>query len=97
MPLGLTNALATLQRNMMNILGDLPGVFIYLDDILSCSNTKNKHACLLRLVFECLARYCIKLSLYKCEFFKTGLEYLRLLISDNGVRPNMSVEYARAT
>ena len=43
MPFGLKNAAQAFQRLMDSITSDLPGVFVYLDDILIASTTPEQH------------------------------------------------------
>ncbi|EER16707.1 reverse transcriptase, putative, partial [Perkinsus marinus ATCC 50983] len=55
MPFGLHDAPATFQKLMEDILGDLPFVKIYLDDILIFSPDMETHVRHLRVVFERLS------------------------------------------
>ena len=42
-PFGLKNAAQTFQRLMDVVVKDLPGVFVYLDDVLIASQTRQEH------------------------------------------------------
>lgn len=43
MPFGLKNAAQTFQRLMDSVVGDLPFIFVYLDDILVASTSPEQH------------------------------------------------------
>ena len=51
MPFGLRNAGQTFQRLMDELMGDLPYMFIYLDDVLVASLNHQEHNLHLREVF----------------------------------------------
>ena len=68
MPFGLTTAPATFQRLMNEILGDLPFVIIYLDDILVCSKSISEHIEHLSIVFKRLKSAGLKMKPSKCSF-----------------------------
>lgn len=87
MPFGLRNAGATFQRFMDNIFMNLNCVFIYIDDLLVMSDTKEQHQKDLKEVFRILEENNLKLSVHKCEFFKPNLNYLGFNISSKGITP----------
>jgi Reverse transcriptase (RNA-dependent DNA polymerase) len=81
---GVTNSPATFQTMMNKIFQDLISkgvVCIYLDDILIFTETMEEHDQVTRLVLEQLWQYKLYLRHDKCEFIKTKIEYLRLIIS----------------
>jgi hypothetical protein len=85
---GLTNSPATFQTMMNEIFQDLimDGVVsIYLDDILIFTKTLDEHRRITRLVLERLRQHHLYLKPEKCEFEKTQIEYLGLIISDGRV------------
>ena len=71
MPFGLKNAGMSFQRFMDRILGGLPFVLIYLDDILVASPDRKTHAVRLRTVLQALRENGLVLNRGKCEFFKS--------------------------
>ena len=87
MPYGLRNAPATFQRLRDSLFRDLDFVFIYLDDILVFSESEEEHKNHLKMVFEILHENNLKVSIDKCDFYKSEIEYLGYLITDNGMRP----------
>jgi RNase H-like domain found in reverse transcriptase/Reverse transcriptase (RNA-dependent DNA polymerase) len=81
---GLTNSPATFQTMMNDIFQDLiteGAVCVYLDDILIFTETMEEHDRVTRLVLERLRQYKLYLRHDKCEFAKTKIEYLGLIIS----------------
>jgi len=81
---GLTNSPATFQTMMNEIFQDLISegvVCVYLDDILIFTETMEEHDRVTRLVLERLRQYKLYLRHDKCEFAKTRIEYLGLIIS----------------
>lgn len=90
MPFGLKGAPATFQKMMVHevLTGYLHSfVQCYLDDIIVYSDNINQHLKHLRLVFERLAQHNLKLSVEKCNFFKTNLNFLGHQIIDNYIYP----------
>jgi hypothetical protein len=85
---GLTNSLATFQTMMNEIFQDLitEGVVsIYLDDILIFTNSLEDHRWITCLVLDRMREHKLYLRPEKCEFEKTRIEYLGVIISHNKV------------
>src|SRR6266581_4940816 len=85
---GLTNSPATFQTMMNDIFEDLISegvVVVYLDDILIFTETLKEHRVVTRRVLELLEKHKLYLWLDKCEFEKTMVEYLGVIISHNSV------------
>jgi hypothetical protein len=83
---GLTNSPGTLQTMMNEIFLDLiiQGVVaVYLDDILIFTNSLEEHQCISQMVMERLWKHKLYLRWDKCEFEKTRIEYLGVIISHN--------------
>jgi hypothetical protein len=75
---------------MMNdILRDLINgghVIVYLDDILIFTDNLEEHRQILRRVLETLEKHKLFLKPEKCDFEKTEIEYLGVIISHNSMR-----------
>jgi hypothetical protein len=85
---GLTNSPATFQTMMNKIFQDLitEGVVsVYLNDILIFTNSLEKHCQITCLVLDCMHEHKLYLRPEKCEFEKTRIEYLGVIISHNKV------------
>jgi hypothetical protein len=81
---GLTNSPATFQTMMNDIFQDLISegvVVVYMDDILIFTETLEQHREVTRKVLEILRDYKLFLKPAKCEFERTRVEYLGLIIS----------------
>jgi hypothetical protein len=85
---GLTNSLATFQTMMNEIFQDLitEGIVkVYRDDILIFTNLLEEHRRITCLVLDCMCEHKLYLQPEKCEFEKTKIEYLCVIISHNKV------------
>ena len=85
---GLTNSPATFQTMMDDIFEELiseGNVIVYLDDILIFTDNLEQHRALERRVLELMRKHKLYLKLEKCEFQKTTIEYLGVIISHNCV------------
>ncbi|GLB44373.1 putative retrotransposable element tf2 155 kda protein type 1-like, partial [Lyophyllum shimeji] len=81
---GLTNSPATFQTMMNDIFRVLIAqgvVCVYLDDILIYTKTLEEHRRITRIVLDRLREHRLFLKPEKCEFERTEIEYLGLIIS----------------
>ncbi len=86
---GLTNSPATFQTMMNDIFQDLitEGVVcVYLNDILIFTKTIEEHRRVTRRVMDILRKHQLYLRPEKCEFERTEIEYLGLVISEGQIR-----------
>jgi hypothetical protein len=84
----LTNSPATFQTMMNEIFQDLITegiVSVYLNDILIFTNSLEDHRQITHLVLDRMRKHKLYLRLEKCEFEKTKIEYLSVIISHNKV------------
>jgi hypothetical protein len=90
MPFGLCNAPAVFQPLMHSVFGKALNkyVFVYLDDILVFSKTREEHLQHLRFVFDTLRTNGLRARREKCEFFKPELKFLGHIVSSQGMRPD---------
>ena len=85
---GLTNSPATFQTMMNEIFEDLISegvVVVYIDDILIYTQNLEQHRRITRRVLERLREHKLYLKAEKCEFCRTKIEYLGMIISENTV------------
>jgi hypothetical protein len=85
---GLTNSPATFQTMMNEIFQDLitKGVIsVYLDDILIFTSSLEEHRRITCLVLDRMHEHKLYLWPEKCEFEKTKIKYLSVIISHNKV------------
>ena len=86
MPFGLKNAAQAFQRLMDTVCQSLDFVFVYLDDILIASSSHHEHQKHLKILFEKLLSHGLLISLEKCEFGRTHLDFLGHRIDKIGAR-----------
>ncbi|CDO72200.1 hypothetical protein BN946_scf184970.g52 [Trametes cinnabarina] len=85
---GLTNSPATFQSMMNDLFRNLINrgvVIIYLDDILIFTRTLEEHRRVVREVLQILRENKLYLKDEKCEFERTKIEYLGMIISEGRV------------
>jgi len=87
LPFGVAAAPAIFQRTMESLLGDLPHVCIYLDDILVTGESEAAHLKNLAAVLQRLESAGVRLKREKCSFMIPEVEYLGHSISAKGVQP----------
>ena len=87
LPFGLSSGPSSWQKVLEWVLKDVENAFIYLDDILVWGKTKEDHDETLRAVFERLADNKMALSLEKCLFGKSSVDYLGYNVSNTGIKP----------
>jgi len=86
---GLCNSPATFQTMMDDIFNGLimeGVVVVYLDNILIFTETLEEHRRVTRRVMELLRKNNLFLKPEKCEFEKTEVEYLGVIISQDSVK-----------
>ena len=88
MPFGLSNAPATFQARINEVLHPFLDVFCtaYIDDVLVYSDSLEEHRIHVKRVLHSLQQAGLQLDIKKCEFEKTEVTYLGMIISDQGVQ-----------
>lgn len=85
MPFGICSASEVYQHRMRQMLDDLDGVDVYIDDILIWGKTKQEHDKRLKNVFDRLRQENVKLNKDKCKIDVQQLKYLGHIISKDGI------------
>lgn len=88
MPFGLRNAGNTFQRFMHQVFEGLEFVYIYFDDLLVASVNKEEHLRHMRLVFERLAKWGLRVKPEKLVLGVESLDFLGHFLSQEGVKPS---------
>lgn len=86
---GISSAPGIFQRAVEQLLGDLPGVLCYLDDVLICASSPSEHDQRLRKVLSTLQSAGLKLRLDKCAIGVSQISYLGFLIDKDGIHPTI--------
>lgn len=92
MPFGLTAAPKTFQRLMERVVGHLPFVEVYLDDVVIYSYSEDKHSEHVEEVLKTLKKENLRVNKNKCQFMRREIDFLGFRMG-NGARG--IVEYNR--
>uniref|UniRef100_A0A3P9LY96 ribonuclease H n=1 Tax=Oryzias latipes TaxID=8090 RepID=A0A3P9LY96_ORYLA len=90
LPFGITSAPEIFQRLMSNLLKDLEGTVVVMDDILVYGSNKEEHDNRLKAVLQTVKASGLKLNRAKCHFGKTELQFFGHIIGADGVKPDES-------
>jgi hypothetical protein len=85
LPFGIKNAPAEFSRIMYRVLGHMPFVQIYLDDVTIHSKTFDEHLRHIEAVFSALKQANLKLNWDKCSFGRRTVRLLGHHISGQGI------------
>ncbi|XP_045105807.1 uncharacterized protein K02A2.6-like [Portunus trituberculatus] len=83
---GISAAVAIFQREMENLFRGLPGVAVYLDDILVNGESAEQHDSNLRSVLQKLSESGLRLKREKCHFRLPEVRYLGFRVSAEGLQ-----------
>ena len=86
-PFGLAQALVYFQRLINEVLSGFNFAFGFLDDILVFSPDMATHLQHLRCLFDRLRTADLKCKEIKCNFLKKHIQYLRYIVSGEGITP----------
>jgi transposase InsO family protein len=88
LPFGLSNSAQCLGRLMDLVLDSElePNVFIYVDDIVICSNDIETHLGLVEKVVNKLVNAGLKANLEKSKFCQKEVRFLGYILGENGLR-----------
>ncbi|KAL6480987.1 hypothetical protein MHYP_G00090670 [Metynnis hypsauchen] len=87
LPFGVAPSPAIFQRTMEGILGGIPNVAIYLDDILCTGPNEQEHLNTLEEVLQRLEKSGLRLKRSKCEFMGKEVTFLGHKINASGLHP----------
>jgi hypothetical protein len=85
MAYGLKNAGQCFQRNIHELLRDLPFLFVYMDDIIVGSKTHDEHIDHIRQLFDRLRKTGLVINSKKCTFGVPSLQFLGHHVDRNGI------------
>ena len=90
MPFGLKNARFTYQRMMTRMFESLLGknIMIYIDDMVVKSKMVSEHLGDLRIIFEILRNYKLRLNSSKCSFSVGSGKFLGYMVTHRGIEVN---------
>ena len=94
MPFGLKNAGSTYQRMMTRMLTRMfesllgKNIKIYIDDMVVKSKVVSEHLGDLRVIFEILRSYKLRLNASKCSFGVGSGKFLGYMVTHKGIEVN---------
>lgn len=88
LPFGITSAPEVFSRVIMNLLGNIPGVKVHVDDVAVTGKTVKEHNENLRKVLKILQDNGIVLNYEKCIIGDTSINYLGYILDQSGIRPD---------
>ena len=88
LPFGISSATERFQRTMSSILKDIPGVIVYVDDILVHGAMEVEHNKRLSQVLHALTDAGVKLNQSKCKYKQSSLDYFGHVINGEGLSPS---------
>ena len=88
MSFSISNAPATFQRHINNVLREKLDIFVlaYIDDILVFSKTLEEYKIYIKQVLEQLKQYELRVELKKYAFYIKETKFLRHIIGENGIK-----------
>lgn len=89
---GIKSAPGYFQQLMDQLTKDLPGVAVYLDDILVSGKDAEDHVNNLKRLLQRLDDKGLRCRLHKCQFAQPYIEYLGHLLSKEGVAKGPKVD-----
>ena len=90
LPFGLSNGPAFFSSVMQNILGDLPFIRVYIDDITIASKNEFEHLEHIKILLNRLNEHNLKINPDKCNWFATEIKLLGHIVDQNGIRMDMA-------
>lgn len=88
LPFGIASAPEVFQSTMSQIFEDLPGVRVYIDDVLVWGDTREEHDKSLRQALATAQAEGLTVNSNKCTFGQKEINFLGDRISSNGIDPN---------
>ena len=87
LPFGISSAPGIFQRVMESLLQGIPGVVVYIDDILLTGSSQEEHLKALEKVLDCLEKAGLRIRKDKCKFMAPSVIYLGHKIDAGGLHP----------
>ncbi|XP_065185817.1 uncharacterized protein K02A2.6-like [Sycon ciliatum] len=85
LPFGITSAPEIFQKRLTNLLDQLPGVFVYMDDIIVSGRTREEHDRNLAAVLDILQKANVTLNMTKCHKRQAEVKFLGHIFSAKGL------------
>lgn len=89
LPFGVKVAPEIFHRTFSNIFGDIPGVKIYIDDIIIYAKSLEDHNQILETVLKRARDSGVKFNKEKSKILKSEIKYVGHIFSKDGIKPDM--------
>ena len=73
---------------MSDLLAGIPGVIVYMDDVLITGHTKEEHDDRLQQVLQTMQHAGLKLNKDKCKIAQTRVDFLGMNLDKDGIHPD---------
>lgn len=90
LPYGINSSGEIFHRTMNQLFGDLPGIIIFVDDILVYGSSEREHNERLELLFKRASEVNLKFNKFKCQFGMSEICYVGHIFNKQGVSPDQS-------
>ena len=87
MPQGSLNAAEFFQFSIGSLFSNIPGVMVYLDDVIVTSYCEEEHFQKLDQIFSIMYDNNLVINPAKCEWMKTSITFLGHVVSAEGLKP----------
>ena len=89
LPMGVSCSPDIFQAKIYELLGNIEGVKVYIDDILVIKRGSfDEHLKQLEEIFQRSQRAGIKMNAEKCRFGLNEIDYLGYIVTPEGIKPN---------
>ena len=85
--MGMSNSAQSFQRWVSSVVGDIPGTYAYLDDLLIFSEDHTSHMQIIKTLFKRLSDAGMTVAVDKCIFGVEELDYLGYKVNSSGLSP----------
>ncbi|XP_063389640.1 uncharacterized protein K02A2.6-like [Cydia fagiglandana] len=90
LPFGINSSSEIFHRTMVQLFGDLPGVQIFIDDLLVFGKTQAEHDERLANLLKRAQEVNIKFNRSKCQFNMSEVYYVGHMFNKDGISPDKS-------
>lgn len=85
-PFGLSSSPYALLKAIHEIMDEINGAYVYMDDIIVFSSTLEEHVTILSQILERFSQHKLKLKTKKSKFLLNQVVYLGFIISSEGLK-----------
>lgn len=87
LPFGLNISPEIFQKRMVQIFGDIPGVFVYFDDLGIVASDEEEHDKILNTVLERARSNNVKFNPEKIQYRQSEVKFMGHMLSNGKIKP----------